>query len=167
MKNIVATTIIALVIGITSFLPTNFDTTVQAHSVAASNSPLLGDACRNVKFKFKNNHSSRDVIDVRDVEYFNRANGKWQTEDLKNRPGMAGFMCGFGETCTTEAEDLRDSEGEQITKIRFHFKFKQAGRNLTSWSEKVVSSIFEPESPVCNANKVFGNGKGWTIGEQP
>lgn len=164
--NLTITPSIIAALAIAVLLTVGFGPGVSANPTVELNRSPFGDACRNVKFKFKNLHKSHDVIDVKDVEYFNRANGKWQTEQLKNRPGMAGFICFYGEICTTEDEDLRDSEGEQITKIRFHYKFKKAGRNLTSWSKKVVSRIFEPIDPVCNANRIYGTGQAWTIGEQ-
>ena len=103
------------------------------------------------------------MIDVREVEYYNKANGEWQTENVRSRPEMAGFFCFFGETCITKPEDLRDSEGENLTKFRFIFRWKsdKAGAN---WSDEVEGGDKVPTNGTCNANKTYGPGAtGWSI----
>lgn len=160
MKKIIAIAIVAVTVGITSFLLT----TVEAGSITKVSPASFGDACKNVKFQFKNNHSSANTILIFKVEYYNRANGKWQTEEISNGPGIGNghFNCRYNTTCTTLGDNLRDSEGEQITKVRFIYQFRKAdGR----WSDNITSRTFEPASPVCNANKTYGNSQGWTIGE--
>ena len=161
MKILMITMIVGLLVGISVVSSTGFYHSVEANSETEPNLSVRGDACRNVKFQFKNNHRSGRTVDIVEVEYFNRANGRWQTENIKGNNGDS-FYCPFGDTCTTRGDDLRDSEGEQITKIRFHFKFAVPG----GWSDKIVSRQFEPVAPVCNANKTYGDGQNWTIGEQ-
>jgi len=116
-----------------------------------------GDACKNVKFRFTNKHNSGGMIEVHQIKYFNKANGAWQTEDLKD------LDCGQGKTCTTLGDNLRDSEGEDLTKIRFIYRYK--GPNSTdNWSDYVEGGDKVPDNPTCFADKTYGPGSnGWTI----
>lgn len=49
-------------------------------SVMISGTAVAGDACKNIKFKVTNKHDSGETILIKKVKYFNKANGKWQTE---------------------------------------------------------------------------------------
>lgn len=98
------------------------------------------DACRNVKFKFTNEKDH--PITVISVKYFNQANNKFQTEAIKNT------KCAAGATCTTEGDNLRDAEGEDLTKLIFVLK-NEAGQNRHSTGEKV------PVDPKCSAGKIY------------
>jgi hypothetical protein len=106
-----------------------------------------GDACTDVKFEFTNKHSSGRSIKVMQVKYYNKANGKWQTEDVKNKE------CAYGATCTTDGDNLRDSEGEELTKFRFIFKYKETDGD---WSDKDEGGDKVPDDPTCNAGKKYG-----------
>ena len=136
---------IALVLGIATFSALNMNN----HSVVKAAPAFFGDTCKNVKFTVKNQHNSGGKIEIRGVEYFNRANGNWQSEQVANK------LCNQGSTVATNGDDLRDSEGEQITKVKFRYKYlpKGAGAN---WSDEIVSAEFVPSSPVCNANRSYG-----------
>lgn len=144
MKKTMTIIAIAVAVGIAAFsaLKANTITTVQA-------APLFGDACQNVKFAVKNQHNSGGQIEIRQVEYYNKANGKWQTEDIPNQ------IINQGATFTTNGDDLKDSEGEQITKIKYRYKYKGTGRGA-NWSDEIVSNEFVPSSPVCNAGRTYG-----------
>lgn len=83
------------------------------------------DACKNVKFKFTNKHNSGGTIEVRQVKYFNKANGEWQTEDVKH------LDFSQGATCTTSGDNLRDSEGEELTKFRFVYRYQGRSQQTT------------------------------------
>ena len=134
---------------------------------------LAGDACKNVKFKITNKHDSGNKILLKRVEYFNKANGKWQSEvvnqswhvgvpdgpnqivapPLEKEPGLE---CAHGDTCTTGGDDLRDAEGEQITKFRFIYKYWAAGK----WSGEVDGGVKETVDSTCFANKVYAGANG-------
>ena len=116
-----------------------------------------GDACKNVKFKFTNQHDSGGTIEIRQVKYFNRANGAWQSEDIQN------LECRQGKTCTTDGYNLRDSEGEDLTKFRLVYRYKGT-HAADNWSDDVEGGDKLPDNPTCNANKTYGPGStGWTI----
>src|SRR5262249_32712990 len=116
-----------------------------------------GDACKNVKFKITNKHESGGSIEIRQIKYFNKANGAWQTEDVLN------FVYAQGHTCTTLGDNLRDSEGEDLTKIRFVYRYK-GPKSTDNWSDTIEGGDKVPDNPTCFANKTYGPGdKGWTI----
>ena len=146
MKKTITTFVIAIAVAIAAFAALQFGNQATPSVQAA---PLFGDACKNVKFTVKNQHNSGGQIEIRQVEYFNKANGKWQTEDIPNQ------VINQGATFTTNGDDLKDSEGEQITKIKYRYKYKGTGRGA-NWSDEIVSNEFVPSSPVCNANRTYG-----------
>jgi|SRR5215470_1164605 len=115
------------------------------------------DTCTNVKFKFTNKHNSGGIIEMHQVKYFNKANGQWRTEGLKD------LQCGQSKTCTTSGDNLGDSEGEELTK--FHFVYRYKGTKSTdNWSDYVEGGDKVPDDPTCFANKTYGPGdKGFTI----
>jgi hypothetical protein len=157
MKKLTFTIAIAIAITLGIFglttLPTA--TKVEAASVKAGIF-FFGDNCKNVKFSAKNQHAQNGQIEIRKVTYYNKANGKWQTEDLPN------LVVNQGSTFTTDGDDLSDSEGEQITKVKFIYRWKSDGRNA-NWSGDVTSKEFVPSATVCNANRTYGNSS-WIIG---
>jgi hypothetical protein len=144
MKKTMTIIAIAVAVGFAAFSAMKFTptTTVKA-------APLFGDTCKNVKFKVKNQHNSGGQIEIRQVEYYNKANGQWQVEDIPNQ------VINQGATFTTNGDDLRDSEGEQITKIKYRYKYKPTGAGA-NWSDEIVSNEFVPSSPVCNAGRTYG-----------
>jgi hypothetical protein len=140
---------------------------------------FAGDACRNVKFKVTNNHSSGKTIIVKRVKYFNKADGRWRTEVVNQNFSLSvddplwaeigplgpldknpGLICKHGRECTTGGDNLSDAEGEPLTKFRFIYIYDAAGK----WSGEVESADKEPANPTCNANKTYSGGKaGWEI----
>lgn len=151
MKKTLTIIAIAIVLGIATFTALNFHTNVIPNSTVQAAPPVFGDACKDIKFKFTNTHNSGGEIEVRAVKYFNKANGKWQTEDVKN------VNCGKDKTCTTDGDNLSDSEGEQLTKIKFVYKYLPTGKGA-NWSDEVESAEFVPNSATCNAGKTYGPG---------
>lgn len=133
--------------------------TLAAFSILVSGTAIAhaSDTCTNVKFKFTNKHNSGGIIEMHQVKYFNKANGQWRTEDLKD------LQCGHAKTCTTSGDNLTDSEGEELTK--FHFVYRYKGTKSTdNWSDYVEGGDKVPDDPTCNANKVYGPGPtGFTI----
>jgi hypothetical protein len=116
-----------------------------------------GDSCKNVSFKFTNKHNSGGTIEVRQVEYFNKANGEWKTKDVNN------IECAQGKTCTTDGANLKDSEGEDLTKFRFIYRYKGT-KSTDNWSDNVEGGDKVPDNPTCYANKIYGPGDtGFTI----
>ena len=128
-------------------------------SILMSSSAIghASDTCKNVKFKYTNKHNSGGAIEVLQVKYFNKANGQWQTEDVKH------FDCSQNATCTTTGDNLKDSEGEELTKFRFIYRYK-GPKSTDNWSDDVEGGDKVPDDPTCFANKTYGPGdKGWTI----
>jgi hypothetical protein len=116
-----------------------------------------GDACKNVKFKVTNKHDSGGIIELHQVKYFNKANGEWKTEDLND------IDCKNGKTCTTTGDNLKDAEGEDLTKFHFIYRYKGT-KSTDNWSDYVEGGDKVPDNPTCFANKVYGPGDtGWTI----
>lgn len=137
-------------------------------ALGAAPAAEAGDACKNVKFKFTNKHNSGRTIQVVKVKYFNRDNGKWQTEDVRNE------YCSQGYTCVTNGDNLRDSEGVDLTKVRFLYKYELTRSEYdssgavvgttTSWTANIEGGDKIPTNPTCWANRTYGPGtKGWTI----
>ncbi|MDR4468786.1 MAG: hypothetical protein MRJ68_10885 [Nitrospira sp.] len=150
----------------------------MAMLIGATNDGLAGDACKKVTFKVKNSHNSGEKILIKKVKYFNKANGKWQTEVvnqyLYNTTGEEGsptlnlvpfatkdgLECSHGYICETAGDNLRDAEGEDLTKIRFVYQYWAAG----VWSGELESKEFEPVNPTCTAGKTYSGGKNvWAI----
>jgi hypothetical protein len=100
-----------------------------------------GDACRNVKFSLTNQKDH--AITVVQVKYFNQANNRFQTESLRN------LTCAAGATCTTRGDNLRDAEGENLTRFIFVLK-NEGGENRHETGVKVSNN------PSCNADKTYG-----------
>lgn len=154
MKKVMLTIAVAIAFGVIGFAFNESATEVQANSVTSND--FFGDTCQNVKFKLVNKHSKGGDIEIRGVKYYNKANGKWQTEDLPN------VVVKQGSTLTTGGDDLRDSEGESLTKFIFIYRWKSSGRSA-NWSGEVNSREFTPDTSTCNANRTYGS-TSWIIG---
>lgn len=118
----------------------------------------LGDACKNISFQVKNDHSG--TIYLNKVKYFNRNSGKWKTEDVKE------VTCLFGTTCTVGGlDDLADAKDDDITKVTFFYSTYELKKNpyARQRSESKESKVFTPASPKCTEGKIYGAGQGWTI----
>lgn len=112
-----------------------------------------GDACKDVSFQFKNQRSQR--IRVYKVEYFNAANNKTQSESLPN------FECAAGSTCTTSGDNLRDSEGEDLTNFVFFFNDQEADGG---WSNNDVHTQKKvPVTKKCGGGMTYKGSSAWTI----
>lgn len=141
----------ALVVSAFTISLPNLESNVQA-----SPAPF-GDACRNISFKFTNRHNSGGQIKFQRIKYFNQANGQWQTEDVNN------LICNQGGTCVTNGNNLRDSEGENLTRFRLVYKYKPTGAGA-NWSDEVETGDFTPGNAQCRANKTYGPGSdGWVV----
>jgi hypothetical protein len=149
MKIKLSVVAIAAVLGIAIFATLNFASNGLTNSVVKAAPTIFGDACKNVKFSVKNQHNSGGQIEIREVQYYNKANGKWQTEQVSNK------IANQNQVVTTNGDDLKDSEGEQITKVKFKYKYKGTGRGA-NWSDEILSSEFVPGSTTCNANRSYG-----------
>lgn len=99
-----------------------------------------GDTCRNVHFQLVNQKDH--TITVAAVKYFNRVNNKLQTESIRN------IDCRAGATCVTQGDNLRDAEGEDLTRFFFILK-NEGGENRHATSAKV------PADPQCRAGRVY------------
>lgn len=132
--------LMAIIIAVISFI--GFNTKMLA------NPAMLFDSCRNVKFTVRNDRNGD--IEIRKVSYFNQNENRWQDEDVPNT------LIPRGQTKTFGKEDLRDSEGDNITKVKFIYEDKNS-------RDTRESAVFVPTSPRCEAEKNFGFGQGWAI----
>lgn len=107
----------------------------------AGSSNVLADSCRNISFTIKNERNGD--IEIKKVTYFNQDENRWQDEDVPNTEIKRGQSRKFGK------EDLRDSEGDKITKIKFEFVDKNDGQSK-------VSQVFVPGIPRCSAERNYG-----------
>lgn len=114
---------------------------VIATLAGGATATYAGDACRNVKFSFTN--QKNHAVTVVKVKYFNQANNKLQTEGIRN------VQCAAGATCVTRGDNLRDSEGEDLTRFVFVLK-NEGGENQHDTNPKV------PSNPKCSADKTYG-----------
>jgi hypothetical protein len=153
MKKVTMTIMIALAMGVFGITFSTTETKVSANSTETNN---FGDACQNVTFSGVNKHNQNGQIKMKAVKVYNRASGNWYTIDL---PGKVYEQ---DELFTTKANNIPDSEGEDLTKVKFVYQWKGKGRGA-NWSDEVNSKEFNPASPTCNANKSFG-GPNWEIG---
>jgi hypothetical protein len=130
---------------------------LQANPVAKAAAVPFGDACKRVSFKFTNRHNSGGQIKFQRIQYRNSVNTDWQTEDVNN------VVCNQGATRTTSNNNLRDSEGVNLTKFRLVYKYKGPGA-AANWSDEVISGVLTPTNPTCRADKTYGPGsEGWVI----
>ena len=123
---------------------------VGAQSVASVAN--ASDACTNVKFKFINHHSDHgraSAIKVNKVEYYNSDSGKWRTEDVVN------VECAVNATCTTKGDNLTDAEARNITKVKFHYFYKETdgqwSKEFTGGEKSIASG-----DQRCAAGKTYG-----------
>ncbi len=155
MKKIILTIAIAVGMSVLGLTFLQSETKVSAGSLETSTFNF-GDACTNVTFSGKNLQNQNGQIKMKAVKVYNRASGTWYTIDLP------GKVYAQGATFTTAANNVPDSEGEDLTKVKFIYQWKGTGRGA-AWSSDVSSKEFNPASPTCNANKSFG-GPNWEIG---
>ncbi|MEQ1619954.1 MAG: hypothetical protein ABL919_01015 [Methylococcales bacterium] len=86
------------------------------------------DLCKNVKFKFTNNHSMGRKISVDKIMYWDKSDNIWRTEDVK-----PDTECDINDTCYTDEEDLEHVENEVIEKVRFIYKELADGK----WTDNI------------------------------
>lgn len=124
-----------------------------------------GDACKDVKFKIKNQRDKR--IRITKVEYHNADNNKTQSEDIN-----PNLICDPGSTCTTNGDNLRDSEGVNLTNFVFFFNdaaTKVIGLDVDvghqrDWEK--TDRETQPKVPVnkkCRADMTYSGNPVWTI----
>jgi hypothetical protein len=134
-----------------------------AIAAAAIGLPMIAsadnDACKNVRFKFTNNHPTERAIQVTGVEYEDVVNNKKVSRKL------TPVDCAFQATCVTGAEDLRDVEGNNIKNIRFVYKYRERDKD---WSDNTRTATFEATHKECRADRIYGPGaRGFVIGGAP
>ncbi len=157
MKRITFALAAGLILSALAISLPKFESNVRANPAAETASVPVGDACRNISFKFTNQLSSGGQIKFQRIKFRNKATGNWYTENVNN------MTCNHGKTCTTSGNNLRDSEGEDLTKFILVYRFKSPGA-AANWSDEVESVVFEPTNPTCNANRTYGPGsQGWVI----
>ena len=109
--------------------------------LAGASTAHAGDACRNVKFSITN--QKNHTITLTQVKYFNQANNRFQTENIRT------VQCKAGATCVSRGDNLRDAEGEDLTRFVFVLK-NEGGENRHDTSVKGTNN------PRCNADKTYG-----------
>ncbi len=116
-------------------------------SLAMQPTAEAGNACKRVKFKFKNEHRFNSKIKVTKVKVYDQGDGRWRTENVSDKE------CNQGSTCTTSGDNLTNLEQERITKIRFIYKYLEADGD---WSDEVEGGDKVPSNPVCRADRTYG-----------
>ena len=155
MKRITFAIAVALILGAITIALPKLKSDVQANPVTKPAAPQIGpNACRSVTFRFRNNHRFGGRIRFQRIRYFRQANG-WQTEDVNN------VECPNGATCETTNNNLRNSDGERLTRFILIYRYLPAGP-AANWSGEVESGVFEPDQPVCTADRTYG-GTQWAI----
>ena len=144
--NLIIATIIVFGIGL-FFVPNR---TVQANSIEIE----FGNACKNVKFTYKN--GTNKYTQITKVKYYNQDETRWQTETIP-----FNYCPPNDANCGMPTQDLQNSEGDNITKIIFEFKTSNSYNG--PWDNSSESQEFHPSSPKCNANRSYGNGTSWVV----
>jgi len=163
MKRITFAVATTLILGALTLAIPKLKSDVQAKPVAKPAAAQIGpDACKNVKFQFKNNRHFGEMIRAEKIEYHQLVKNNWRTELTSFSVGD----CLNGSICTTKGDDLADSKGVQIDKVRLHFQWKGTAPSA-KWSSTVVSTdkLVPSSEQVCTENKYYG-GSEWIIGVQ-
>jgi hypothetical protein len=124
-----------------------------------------GDACKNVKFKIVNQRPK--TIRITKVQYHNADNNKTQSENIN-----PNLECKAGMPCTTNGDDLRDSEGVNLTNFVFFFNdaaVNEIGlpadtppkRNWSALDLKTQAKV--PADKKCRAGRLYSGDPAWTI----
>lgn len=161
MRKINLIVAVAIAVGFIGFTFSGSTNEVQANSVnSITSNNFLGDACKNVSIKVTNEHKTGFKIEVKKVKYYNKASGKWYTEDVFN------WSISNGSSYTIPSRNLQDAEGEDLTKFVFVYRYYDPGTKVIKgrWSSDIESKEFVPNQPKCIANKTYGGGaNNWTI----
>lgn len=114
---------------------------------------LTFDSCKDVRFNFRNGRT--DEIQITKVHYYNQNKGRWKTETIPYNSCYSAF------TCHLPGQNLGDSEGDDITRVKFEYKIRP-NRSSDNWSGNYESGEFQPDIPRCRTNKSYG-GNAWII----
>lgn len=157
MKKITFAVAMTLILGALTIALPKLKSDVKANPVAAPAATSFADPCTNVKVRFKNQHYAGGQIKFQRVKFFNHDSGNWYTEDVNN------LTCNQGDLCSTTGNNLRDSEGENLTKFQLIYKYKGPG-SAANWSGEVISPQFSVTTgnERCTANRTYG-GPSWTV----
>lgn len=108
---------------------------------------LAKDACKDVKFEFKNDYDER--IRVTKIKFYNSHANKTQTEVVKKKE------CAAGHTCKTGGDKLANADDAPINQIRAIYEEKEKDG---SWSKPFMSSNWlnlAGQDRVCKDKKVY------------
>lgn len=162
MKRITFAVATALILGALTIALPKLKSDVKANPAANPAAPQIGpDACRNVKFEFKNSRSDGAIIRAQKIEYHQAVKDRWRTE-LVNFSTPNG-ECANGSTCATGGDNLADSKGVRLDRIKLHYQWKTTATG-SNWSDTVVSKAFYPSSSnqECSNDKTYGSYR-WDI----
>ena len=163
MKRIAFAVATALILGALTLALPKLKSDAKANPVARPAAPQVGpDACKNVKFQFKNTRNNGEIIRAQKIEYHQLVKNNWRNELTSFSVGD----CSNGAICTTKGDDLADSKGVQIDKVKLHFQWKsnKPGANWSDTIESTIKTVASSEQ-VCTENKYYG-GSEWKIGVQ-
>src|SRR5262249_21533441 len=122
MKRIAFAVATAIILGALTLALPKLKSDAKANPVVKPAAPQIGpDACKNVKFQFKNTRSNGELIRAQKVEYHQLVKNNWRTELTSFSIGD----CANGSICTTKGDDLADSKGVQIDKVKLHYQWKE------------------------------------------
>ena len=114
MKSITFAVATALILGALTLALPKLKSDVKAGPVAKPAAPQIGpDACKNVKFQFKNTRNNGEIIRAQKIEYHQMVKNNWRTELTSFSVGD----CANGSICTTKGDDLADSKGLKAAKV--------------------------------------------------
>lgn len=130
-------------------------------ALASSSAVDAGDACKDVKFKIKNQRGT--LIRITKIEYHNADNNKVQSEDIN-----PNLECAGGATCTTNGDDLKDSEGVNLTNVVFFFDERSSEIALDvdkgpKWLPGGKTQAKVPADKKCRAGRTYSGDPVWTI----
>jgi len=155
MKKITIAIAATLVLSALTIALPKFRSNVQASPVASPAAPQIGGkACKNVKFRFKNNLATdKATIHIEKVSYY--------LEGVGNKTELVHTSddCKYGATCITTGDNLGDADGRDIKNIQLHYKYLPTNRVGANWSD-LVHTPNQPNvaNPKCGDNTTYGQG---------
>jgi len=158
MKRIMFAVTTALILGALTLALPKLRSNVQAEPVASPAAPQLGDnACKDVKFAFKNSLNGDLLIQAKKVEFtLSGRNGSFGEDvafDIDKTDKNGKGECPKGKTCYTKGDNLNQADGRDLLNVTLYFWYKGT-KGSDNWSDLVHSTF-----PVTGNKQCSGKGK--------